>query len=289
MSESIFFNGRLMPIGEARISPLDYGFLFGFSLYETIRAYGGQPFRLDAHLERMRLSAEKLGITLDWGMMRRGTVDVVRANGYDDARVRITVSAGEGTMTPDVRSCGSPTVVVMAGRYVPYPPERYVEGFKVILSDIRRNSHSPVSFMKSGNGLENMVARQRARVAGVDEALFLNEKGTVAEASGSNIFLVERGRLITAPVDAGILPGVTRAAVMEIAEGEGLDVVQDEVTVDRLRAADELFLTNSLIEVMPVTAADGAVVGGGRPGPVTRLLMRRYRDLALAETDKSKK
>jgi branched-chain amino acid aminotransferase len=283
MSELVYFNGRLVPRDEARVSVLDYGFLFGYGLYETIRVYEGMLFRLDAHLDRLKDSATMLGISLDLPALRQGTLETVKANPHPQTRVRITVSIGEGSMTPDLRSCDAPTVVVLAGEYHPFAPGKYEQGFNTIVSSIRRNSQSPVTFMKSANTMESMLARQEAREAGADEALFVNDRGYLTEASGSNVFLVKEGIVTTPRLKSGILPGVTRVALFEAARSSGLLVKEAAIRPAELNDADEAFLTNSLIEVMPLTQVAGKAIGEGTPGIVTRQLMAAYRELVVSE------
>jgi branched-chain amino acid aminotransferase len=283
MTELAYFNGRLVPREEARVSVLDYGFLFGYGLYETVRAYQGGLFRLDAHLERLNESAARLGIALDLPALKQGALDAVKANRYAETRVRITVSIGAGTMTPDLTSCPAPTVVVLAGEYHPFSPEKYERGFKAIISSIRRNSGSPVTYMKSANTMESMLARREAKGAGADEALFLNDRGYLTEASGSNVFLVKEGIITTPRLQSGILPGVTRKALFEAARWSGLIVREAGIRPGALFEADEAFLTNSLIEVMPLTEVDGRAVGGGTVGIVTGQLMAAYRELVFKE------
>lgn len=283
MIELVYLNGSLIPKSEAKISVLDYGFLFGYGLYETMRCYAGRLFRLDSHLSRLDRSARELGMDLDIRAIRRGALDVVKANNFPDMRVRITVSIGEGTMTPNLASCGKPTVLVIAGEYHPFPPKKYAQGFNVIISSVRKNSRSPVTFVKSTSSMENMMARREARDAGADECLFLNERGCVTEASGSNVFLVESGTIRTPRVKSGILPGVTRAAVFELATRNGLDILETDIRLDQLYVADEAFLTNSLIEVMPLASINGKRIGKGAVGPKTAALTSAYRELVLSE------
>jgi branched-chain amino acid aminotransferase len=284
MEEIVYLNGKLIPRSRARVSVLDYGFLFGFGLYETIRAYHGKPFRLDNHIARMRFSANKLGITVRPAEIRQAVKDTVKANSFADTRIRITVSIGEGTITPNLTSCIEPTIAVLVTEYHPPAPEKYRDGFKVIVSNIRRNSLSPVTYMKSANTMEAMLARQQARTKGMDEALFLNEKGFLTEASGSNIFLVKDGNLITPRFETGILPGVTRIVVFEIAKQVEIKVREKYVRLDELLQADEAFITNSLIEIVPVTEVGDKKIGKGKPGPVTKKLMKTYKDLVKKET-----
>jgi branched-chain amino acid aminotransferase len=283
MDPVAYLNGSLIPTSQARVSVLDYGFLFGYGLYETIRAYEGKLFRLDAHLKRLEDSALKTGIRLDLTALRRGVLDTVKANGFSDTRVRITVSIGEGTITPNPASCQTPTVLVLAGEYHPFTRDKYEQGFSVVVSAIRRNSRSPVTFMKSANSMENMLARQQARESGADESLFLNDRGYVTEASGSNVFVVEDTVVKTPRLKNGILPGVTRAAVVEVAGQTGLEIRESDLRLSELLAADEAFLSNSLIEVMPLTLVDGRAIGGGGVGSITRRIAKAYRELVVSE------
>jgi branched-chain amino acid aminotransferase len=284
MEEIVYLNGKLVPRSQAKISALDYGFLFGYGLYETIRAYNGRPFRLDAHIARMRYSAEKLGILIKPGEIRQAVKDTILANGFADTRIRITLSIGEGTITPNLSSCLEPTIAVLVTEYHPPSPEKYQNGYKVIISGIRRNSRSPVTYMKSANTMEAMLARQEAREKGMDEALFMNEKGFATETSGSNLFLIKDGVLITPRFETGILPGVTRVVVFEVAHQLGIKVKEKNVRLEELLGGDEAFITNSLIEIVPVTMVDGKKIGPGKPGPITGRLTTGYKNLVAKET-----
>ena len=199
------------------------------------------------------------------------------------ARIRLTVSIGEGGIVPDPASCGEPTVLVVAGEYQPLPDEVYEKGYRAIVSSVRRNSQSPVSKMKSLNFLENMLSRQEARTAGVDEAICLNEEGLLAEASTSNIFLVGDSALKTPGIASGLLPGVTREAVLELAGELGIITIEDDITLEQLLEADEAFLTNSVMEVMPLTEVDGKPIGSGTPGQVTWKLTAAYEEMVWRE------
>jgi len=282
MSKIVYLNGCLMPLSQASISVLDYGFLYGFGLFETMRAYGGQVFRLDSHLNRLVRSAEVLGLSIGVTDLKDAVMATLQANQLSDARIRITVSIGEGSMVPDPSTCQQPTVLILVGDYHPYPEQIYQKGFRAVVSSIRRNSQSPLSRLKSANYLENMLAKQEARAAGVDDALCLNEKGLLAEASMSNIFLVNDGILRTPTEDSGILSGITREVVLELASQLGISTFEQDIRLDELSQTQEAFLTNSLIEIMPLTEIDGKPVGSGRPGPVTQRLMADYRKLVLA-------
>jgi len=279
MSEIVYLNGSLMPRSQANISALDYGFLYGFGLFETMRAYGGQVFRLDRHLSRLARSAEILGLPIGALDIEDAVMDTIHANKLSDARIRITISIGEGGMVPDPSTCSKPTVLILAEDYKPYPEPVYQKGFRAVVSSIRRNSQSPLSRLKSANYLESILARQEARAAGVDEALCLNEKGLLAEASMSNIFLVTDGILRTPGQESGILPGITRQTILELASQLGINTLEHDIGLDELFHAQEAFLTNSLIEVMPLTEVDGKPVGSGRPGSLTRRLMVAYKKM----------
>jgi branched-chain amino acid aminotransferase group I len=283
MSEVVYLNGSLVPRDQARISPLDYGFLYGFGLFETMRAYNDRIFRIESHLERLEYAANILGLRIDISELKRAAQDTLRANQQQDARIRITVSAGEGEMVPDPATCTKPTVMVTAGHYHPYPERVYNRGFTVTISSIRRNSGSPLAGLKSTNYLESLFARREARSSGFDEAIVLNEKGLLAEASMSNIFVVSGDVLLTPGQESGILPGITRDIVLKMASQFGINTVEQDIELDELVHAKEVFLTNSLIEVMPVTGVDMKPVGNGRPGPVTKKIMEDYRSLVIAE------
>ena len=279
MNEIVYLNGSLMPRSKARISPLDYGFLYGFGLFETMRAYGGKVFRLGSHLSRLSHAADILGVPIQTPKLKKAVMDILRVNRLDDARIRINISPGEGEMVADPSTCRKPTVLIMAQGYHPYPKEIYQKGFRAIVSSIRRNSQSPLSRLKSTSYLESVLARQEARAAGANEALFFNEKGILAEASISNIFVVTDGTLRTPPEESGILPGITRVAILELASQLSIKATEQDIKPDELFQAEEAFLTNSLMEVMPLIEVEGKPVGSGRPGAITKRLMAAYKEM----------
>jgi branched-chain amino acid aminotransferase len=284
MKQIVYLNGKLTPLSRAHISPLDYGFLYGYGLFETMRAYGGVVFRLDKHLNRLAASAEGLGIPAINLDLKEAVTAVLEANKLSDARIRISVSIGEGGMTPNVRQRCKPTVLVMAERYKPYPKRVYNTGFKAITSSIARYSDSPLASIKSANYLENMLAKQQAVAAGADEAIRLNERGSVAEASMSNIFFIAGSIVMTPSPESGILPGITREAIIELAGRLGIITIERYITLAELLQAQEAFLTNSLIEVMPLTKVDGMKIASGKPGPATERLRAEYKRLVTDET-----
>lgn len=288
MEQLVYLNGTLLPRGQAVISPFDHGFLYGYSLFETMRAYSGHIFRLQQHLDRLTHSANFLSLPLDIFDLEKACYDTLTANNLEDARIRLTVSIGEGESAPDPPPHPRPTVLISASDYTPPSPETYRSGFKTIVSSIRQNSQSPLSRLKSANYLNNLLARKEAKAAGADEALLLNERGSLCEGSTSNVFLVKGHTLITPNEECGCLPGVTRQAVIEIATEIGIPVAQREVQLEELLQADEAFITNSLLELMPLREVDGKHIGGqsekGETGEVTERLMIAYRELVAGET-----
>jgi branched-chain amino acid aminotransferase len=286
VAEIIYLNGRLIPRFEAKLSPFDHGFLYGYGLFETMRAYQGYIFRLDSHLTRLRCSAESIGLThsiltTDEGKqsLKAACVATMEANELRNARIRLTVSAGEGDMTPDPGTCPSPTILITAQNLVPLPPEKYETGFKAVISFLRRNSQSPLSRLKSTCYMENILARTAARAAGYDEAIFLNEQGYLAEGSSTNIFLVSNGELITPCFESGVLPGITRDAVLEIARTSNIKATERWVQLNELIEAQEAFVTNSILELMPLVSVESRPIGSGKPGKLTGDLLFAYRKL----------
>jgi branched-chain amino acid aminotransferase len=283
VAEIIYLNGQLIPRSKAKLSPFDHGFLYGYGLFETMRAYRGHIFRLDRHLARLRRSAQSLGLTHSViaseakQSLEAACMATLEANKLNDARIRLTVSAGEGDMAPDPGTCSSPTVLITAQNLVPLPPEKYESGFKAMLSPLRRNSQSPLSRLKSTCYMENILARMAVRAAGCDEAILLNEQGYLAEGSTTNIFLVSKGVLITPSLEIGVLPGITREAVLEIARASNIQTLERQVELKELIEAEEAFVTNSILELMPLTWFEGKPIGTSEPGELTRKLITAYR------------
>jgi len=286
MEEIIYLNGDLTPGSKAKLSPFNFGFLYGYGLFETMRSYGGSIFRLDRHLARLHEAAKTLGIARELTAfdLEKACRDLLKANNLNEARLRLTVTAGEGDIIPNPDSCSGITVFIVARKLVPPPTESYERGYSAILSSYRRNSQSPLSRLKSTSYLENVLARQEARAAGVDEVVLLNERGFVAEGSSTNIFLVSCQMLITPSIESGALPGITREAVLELAKSMGIMTVVKQAELGELQTAREAFLTNSILEIMPLTRLDDKPIGSGKPGPVTQHLMSRYRELVAKET-----
>ena len=291
MEEIVYLNGALIPRSEARISVFDHGFLYGYGLFETMRAYNSKIFLLERHLKRLLGSAEIIGLAsnlseIDLG---RACLDTLRANGLEDARLRLTVSRGEVDPFPGTGISSTPTVLVTARGYTPLSAGTYNRGFKAGVSSLRRCRQSLISRIKSANYLVSVLAKMEAETAGLDEALLLNESGFIAEGSVSNIFFATSSSLVTPPLESGILPGITREVVIELADTLGINVAERDVRLADLGQFDEAFLTNSVMEIMPLVAVrddtgQTVTIGSGKPGEVTRRLMTAYQEMVGRET-----
>jgi len=291
MTEIVYLNGALIPRSQASVSVFDHGFLYGYGLFETMRAYHGKIFLLERHLRRLLSSAEVIGLDsrLAGIDLSKACIDTLAANGLEEARLRLTVSRGEMESFPGNNSDITPTVLVTARRQSPLPAEVYERGFRVGVSSLRQHSQSLLARIKSASYLLNMLARLEAEAAGLDESLLLNEQGFITEGSTSNIFLAASGSLVTPSLESGILPGITREVVIELAGALGISVTESEVRLDDLKRFDEAFLTNSVIEIMPAASVrdlTGKVItiGSGKPGRITSRLMAAYREMVEKET-----
>ena len=291
MAEIVYINGSLVPRSKALISVSDHGFLYGYGLFETMRAYHGKLFLLERHIKRLLGAAEIIGMgTKLAGLdLEQACRDTLAANKLQDARVRLTVTNGEGAALPWVDAGGAPNVVVTAVPYTPFTAQIYNEGFKAGIASVRRSRQSVLSSMKSVNYLLNVMARMETAANGMDEALLLNEDGYIAEGGGGNVFFVKDSKLVTSSPNSGIIPGVTREVVMELADSLGISVSEGTVGLGVIRKCDEAFMTNAMIEVMPLVAVSDAAglettIGGGKPGAVTRKLMAAYREMVEKET-----
>lgn len=285
MKNVVYLNGSLVPRAQAHLSINDHGFLYGFGLFQTMRAYQGKIFALDRHVKRIKDGAHliSMGEKVQDIDLEKACVDTLNMNGIEEARIRLTVTNGEGTALPWVDAGGPPTVLITAVPYTPHSKEKYEEGFKVGIASVRRTRQNAIESLKSLNYLTNVIARIEAAKRDMDEALLLNEDGYIAEGGNSNIFFVRSGRLVTPAFNSGIIPGVTREIVMEIANSLGIVLSEGTVGKPIFKQCEEAFMTNSMIEIMPVTAMSdesGAsiVVGGGKIGPVTQQLLQAYRE-----------
>lgn len=275
----VFINNEFYPKDEAKVSVFDHGYLYGDGIYETLRSYGEVVFKLDEHVARLMRSASmiELSLPMDAGGFADAVNRTVAENGLSDAYIRITVSRGPGELGLDPALCPTPTVVIMAKQLSPYPQEMYANGIKVSVVKTRRNSPDALDpAIKSTNFLNNILAKIEAKAAGAVEGIMLNHDGYVAEGTISNVFMVEKGIVITPSAESGILMGVTRELVIRLAGSLGMAVDECLFTPERLASADEVFITNTTMEVMPVTDIDGCAVGDGMAGDVSRRLKAAY-------------
>ncbi len=286
MNPIVYLNGSLLPQSQAQVSVLDRGFIYGYGFFSTMRAYGGRVFRLDHHWERLLGAARTLGFEAALARydLEAAVYDTLKANDLTEASVRATVTAGLGerwSPAPD----GPVTLLLQAQPYAQLPDSAYQNGIAAIVPTVRRNSQSPVPFLKPTCYLEAFLALQEAQAAGAQEAIFLNDQGYLAEGTTCNLFLVREGRLLTPSLECGILPGITRdAIVQELAASLGISVREGRWGPEELWRADEVFVTSSLREIMPITTLEGKPVGQGRCGPVTWRLIEAFRELVRRET-----
>jgi branched-chain amino acid aminotransferase len=286
MASQIFMNGRLVPKEQATVSVYDHGFLYGDGVFEGIRAYGGNVFRLRDHLDRLYDSARSILLEIPYTKdeFEQIVVDTVNANGLQDAYIRIVVSRGPGDLGLNPGSCPTPNVIVIAEALALFPAESYERGLEIVTVATRRNRPDVLNpRLKSLNYLNNILAKLEAGLAGAPEALMLNTEGFVAEGSGDNIFLVKRDELWTPPSYVGALEGITRAVVCELAHEAGMTVHMQPFTLTEVYCADEVFLTGTAAEVIPVVKVDGRVIAQGVPGVRTRQLIARFRERTVTD------
>jgi branched-chain amino acid aminotransferase len=282
MPPKIYINGKLYDKAEAKVSVYDHGFLYGDGVFEGIRIYGGKIFRLAQHIDRLYDSARAIGleIPLNRQQMTDAVVSTVKANAKQDGYIRLVVTRGAGSLGLDPRKTTDPQVIIIVDDIALYPAELYEHGLEIAsVATIRNHPAALNPRIKSLNYLNNILAKIEAIQAGCLEALMLNHKGEVAECTGDNIFVVKRGQLRTPPPDAGILEGVTRNAVLELAHAAGIPTQEIALTRHDVYAADECFLTGTAAEVIPVVKCDGRPIGTGRPGPITRQLREAFQRL----------
>lgn len=273
----IYLNDRFVKEEQAQVSVYDHGFLYGDGVYETIRSYGDKIFMRDQHLARLLRSADGIGLTIpkrDWPSllhesMKRNTV----GNDRTDAYIRITISRGTGDIGLDPALCPTPTVVIITKPLKPPPPERYRTGVSLVVAQTRRNLPSALDpQIKATNFLNNIQAKREAIAAGAFDSVLLNWQGHLTECTVSNLFFVQSGRLCTPALSCGILDGITRGIILSLAREAGIPVNEGRFTAEALMAAEECFLSNTTMEVMPATRLNGQPVGHGTPGPLTARL-----------------
>ena len=282
MPRIIFMNDRLVPEEEARVSVFDHGLLYGDGVFEGLRSYSGRVFRLDAHIDRLWASARAIAleIPLTKDAVAKAVNDTLAANKLVDGYVRLVVTRGAGSLGLDPNRTKNPQVIVIADTISLYPREFYEKGLRIVTAATQRVHSAALSpRIKSLNYLNNIMAKLEGLQAGCVEALMLNHKGEVAECTGDNVFVVRSGSLLTPPPDAGILEGITRGAVMDLAHAAGIACHETTLTRYDLYTADECFLTGTAAEVIPVVEIDGRKVGAGTPGPVTARLTADFHRL----------
>lgn len=284
MSEKIYLNGQLVGIEQAGVSVANPSFLHGVGLFETLRSYHGRPFRLGEHLERLRRSAERFNMPVTGAVetIPAAVEEVLLANGLDHARVRITVTPPGSTDDPQEF-----TLLVRAQAVTGYPPELYEKGMAVcVQNQFRQSSLDPLAGHKTTSYFPRLLALRDAQEKHCGEALWFTPDGRLAEGCMTNVFLVREGRLLTPPLDTPVLPGVTRAAIIDAARHANIAVEQRACTIDELLTSQEVFLTNAIMEVMPVTRIENHVVGDEQIGTTTRLLAEAYKSMVASELNK---
>jgi len=287
MNAVVFVNGTITDADRASVAVFDHGFLFGEGIYETLRTYAREPFLFDRHLRRLRHSASLLALDVPWSdadlladvrKTMAAQPGLTGPSGVEEAYIRILVTRGVGDLSYNPAACPQPSLVIIVKPFPGQPERTFSQGIKIALVSVRRNHPQALNpEIKSNNLINNALAMQEAIRRGAEEALMLNQAGELAECAQSNVFLVRGGAVRTPPLTAGLLPGVTREYVLELAASLGLDAREARLTPDDLQAADEVFITGTTREVTPVVAVDNHRVGEGTPGPITTKLLSEFR------------
>ncbi len=277
MKKVVYLNGSYIPLSQAKLSLLSPGFLYGWGLFETMRAYNGKVFLLSSHIRRLIKSAEKIHIPVPFSqkLLAEAAEKTVKLNGYPSASVRITLWLGE-------TQCGKVAVFVQPYR----PPKGYNKGWRALVVRARKEPSSVLTRIKSSCFLEHLLARKEVHRRGCEEGLFLNTRGELTEGTVTNLFIVKRGTVLTPPPCSGILSGITRGVIFLLAKKLGISIRERKLFLKDLWEAEESFLTNSLIEVMPLVTVNARKVGQGIPGPLTKRLRKAYKDYVKEGTEK---
>jgi branched-chain amino acid aminotransferase len=276
----VYIDGHFYDESEAKISVFDHGLLYGDGVFEGIRMYHNRIFKLREHIERLYWSAKAilLDIPMTQDELMRACVETCQANGLREGYIRLLVTRGRGTLGLDPRRCPKPSVVVIASTIQLYPEKYYQEGLQIVTVPTTRNLVNSVNpAIKSLNYLNNILAKIEANQAGVEEAIMLNTEGFVAECTGDNLFIVHKGRLLTPPLSSGALYGITRGTVIDCAKELGITFAEPNLTRYDVYIADEMFLTGTAAEMVPVVRVDGRVIGNGKPGKITERLTAAFR------------
>jgi branched-chain amino acid aminotransferase len=282
MSRQISINGQFFAPDQAKISVYDHGLLYGDGVFEGMRVYDGKVFRLDEHLRRLDESARAISLQLPISLdqLAADTNRAIEKNEIVDGYIRLLVTRGAGPLGLDPFKCSDPQVIIIADSITLYPETYYQNGLELVTASTIRNHPAALSpRIKSLNYLNNILAKMEGLKAGCIEALMLNHKGEVAECTGDNVFVIKGGRLNTPPIEAGILEGVTRNAVLELAREAGIETTEFAMTRHDVYIADECFLTGSAAEVIPAVKLDGRMIGDGKVGPITQQLNKAFRQL----------
>ncbi len=286
MGNWIYINGEFLPVEEAKVSVFDHGLLYGDGVFEGLRTYNGRIFRLEEHIERLYRSAHfiMLRIPLSKEEMKETILEAVRRNNLKDAYIRVVVTRGVGDLGLDPDKCLRPNLIIIVDKITLYPEKLYEEGLEVVTVPTIRNPITALNpQVKSLNYLNNILAKIEGKNSGCIEAIMLNQEGFVLEATGDNIFIVDRGTLITPPTHIGILEGITRQVVIEIARDLGIPFKEEVFSRYQLFNAQECFLTGTAAEIIPVVKVDRRRIGDGKPGAITKRIRKAFREITMRE------
>ncbi len=282
----VYFDGKYVDSNDAKVSVFDHGLLYGDGIFEGIRIYGGNVFRLDEHLERLELSARAIMLTLPQSRaeLAEAVCETCRRNQLQDGYIRLVVTRGVGDLGLAPWSCANPTTFIIASKISLYPQEYYDNGLSIVTVPTRRIAPDALPpTVKSLNYLNNILAKIEAKQAGSLEAIMLNQQGYVAECTADNIFVISKGEIITPASTAGALKGITRGTIFDVAKAIGVTIREANLTRYDVWCADECFLTGTGAEVIPVVKLDGRVIGTGKPGPITARVLVGFRQRVLVE------
>jgi branched-chain amino acid aminotransferase len=279
----VYIDGNYYPKSEAKVSVYDHGLLYGDGVFEGIRAYEGVVFKLDEHLDRLYHSAHTIAleIPLSKEEMKKAVLDTLKKNNLRNAYIRLVVTRGVGDLGLDPRKCSKPTVIIITEPLIQlHSEEKKKTGITAIISWVKRDPVDATTHeIKSLNYLNSILAKIEANIAGVDEAICLDKRGFVCEGAAENIFMVKDGEIVTPPICTGALAGITRRVAMKLARKLGYQVVERNITPNELFNAEEVFLTGTAAEIVPVREINKRVIGNGKPGPVTQRLMEEFQKL----------
>lgn len=282
MSQQIYINGKYFSKDDAKISVYDHGLLYGDGVFEGMRIYSNKVFKLQEHLVRLWESAASIGLAmpLTIDQLSADVKECVAKNELEDGYIRLIVTRGSGSLGIDPNRCSDPQVIIIADKITLYPDEYYENGLDLVTAATIRNNPAALNpRIKSLNYLNNVMAKMEGLKAGCVEALMMNHKGEVAECTGDNIFIVQNDRLLTPPIDAGILEGITRNTVLDLAEDMGIPTAETPLSRHDIFIAQECFLTGSAAEVIAAVRLDDRTIGDGKPGPITKKLNEAFRKL----------